>query len=321
MTMKQIVPDYYKQFQCIAGKCRHNCCIGWEIDIDEDTAAYYRTVSGTMGTRLQSEIDWKEQPCFQLGEEERCPFLNENNLCDIILNLGEEHICEICTEHPRFHNDMGDRIESGLGLCCEEAGRLILGWQGKVILEESSERNTEEGDPDLEEMIELRDEAIRILQNRGQKMSERVQRMRKFCGVETYCTGRKNMVQWTGFLKGLERLDERWTQVLDFVAENAESADVTGFDRHMKDRQTEYEQLVVYLLFRHMINAFDEVDLAARAEFAVWGYEWIHMAGAAVWTVTGQFSFEDQVELVRLFSSEIEYSEENLDAVLDEMVA
>ena len=35
------VPSYYKTFQCIADKCEHSCCIGWEIDIDEDSYDYY----------------------------------------------------------------------------------------------------------------------------------------------------------------------------------------------------------------------------------------------------------------------------------------
>ena len=35
--MKLYAPEYYKQFQCIADKCTHSCCIGWEIDIDEIT--------------------------------------------------------------------------------------------------------------------------------------------------------------------------------------------------------------------------------------------------------------------------------------------
>ena len=27
------VPSYYKTFQCIADKCEHSCCIGWEIEL------------------------------------------------------------------------------------------------------------------------------------------------------------------------------------------------------------------------------------------------------------------------------------------------
>ena len=57
----------------------------------------------------------------------------------------------------------------------------------------------------------------------------------------------------------------------------------------------------------------------ARAAFAVLGFRLIHALGAAAFTLRGDFSFEDQVELCRLFSSEIEYCEENLYAILDEL--
>ena len=36
--MKIIAPNYYPAFRCIADKCRHSCCIGWEIDIDPTPA-------------------------------------------------------------------------------------------------------------------------------------------------------------------------------------------------------------------------------------------------------------------------------------------
>ena len=39
--MIMLVPNYYKDFLCIADKCRHSCCIGWEIDIDEETLEFY----------------------------------------------------------------------------------------------------------------------------------------------------------------------------------------------------------------------------------------------------------------------------------------
>lgn len=31
--MNLYVPDYYPAFRCIAERCRHTCCAGWEIDI------------------------------------------------------------------------------------------------------------------------------------------------------------------------------------------------------------------------------------------------------------------------------------------------
>ncbi len=33
--LKIVMPDYFKQFKCIGGKCEDSCCIGWDIDVDE----------------------------------------------------------------------------------------------------------------------------------------------------------------------------------------------------------------------------------------------------------------------------------------------
>ena len=112
--MQHIFPDYYKDFKCIASRCKYNCCIGWEIDIDDDTAAFYKTVGGDIGKRLCENIANEGTEHFILGENERCPFLNKNNLCDIIIELGEEHICTICQKHPRFEMSCPDVLKQGL---------------------------------------------------------------------------------------------------------------------------------------------------------------------------------------------------------------
>ena len=84
--MQQVYPNYYPQFQCTAGACRHSCCIGWEIDIDEASAARYAALPGAFGDRLRQQIDWEsDPPHFILGEKERSPFLNADTLCDMIL--------------------------------------------------------------------------------------------------------------------------------------------------------------------------------------------------------------------------------------------
>ena len=124
--MKIYVPNYYKNFRCIAGACKHSCCIGWEIDIDEDTLEVYKNVGGCFGKRLNESISPGEDTHFILAENERCPFLNDENLCDIYIELGEDNLCQICSDHPRFRNFYSDRIEMGLGLCCEAATDLIL---------------------------------------------------------------------------------------------------------------------------------------------------------------------------------------------------
>lgn len=310
--MLYVFPDYYSEFQCIAGACRHSCCIGWEIDIDPDTAEFYKTVPGPFGQQLAEHIDWSQPPHFRLGPDERCPFLNEQGLCRMILTLGEEHLCGICADHPRFRNELPGRVETGLGLCCEEAARLILTRPDPAVLVSSGQ---DEGVED--EIIALRDQVLCALQNRARSIPERVEDMLALCGG---ALPRRSMAQWAALLLSLERLDETWTQVLTFLRDCGDSADLAGFDAHMAQRQSEYEQLLVYLVYRHLANAFNGDELASRSAFAALGYTLLRAIGAAVWSHTGRFSAEDQVELARLFSSEIEYSQDNMDILLDALL-
>lgn len=307
--MPQVYPDYYKKFRCIADRCRHNCCIGWEIDIDDCTAQKYKNVSGNFGKRLDKHISKDIEPHFILGTDERCPFLNKQNLCDIIIELGEENLCTICSEHPRFHNELPDRIESGLGLCCEAAAELILGQKEPMTLICNEELQ-------YDEVINLRDEIISILQNRNKTLEERIAEMLSHCGAQM---PQKNISEWIELLRSLERLDNEWTELLDILKNEHKNADIKGFNKFMALRHTEYEQLTVYLIYRHFANASDISSAASRANFAAFGFWLIHLLGAVIWTKTGDFTFYDQVNIVRLFSSEIEYSDENFYILLDEL--
>ena len=155
--MKIRKPEYYDSFQCIGSACRDTCCAGWEIEIDEESAERYKRVTGELGERLRASItETEEEIYFNLQAGRRCPFLNKENLCDLILDQGEEILCEICREHPRHYQWFGDYTEVGLGLCCEEAARLLFRTKGKLtfILEEEQE----ESDENLEELL-VKDQA------------------------------------------------------------------------------------------------------------------------------------------------------------------
>ena len=58
--MNIFAPTYYSKFKCIADKCSHNCCVGWEIDIDEDTLLKYNSVGGSFGKRLKDNITFDD---------------------------------------------------------------------------------------------------------------------------------------------------------------------------------------------------------------------------------------------------------------------
>lgn len=133
--MKVIVPDYYKDFKCIAGACEDTCCAGWEVDVDEDSYQRYREAGGSIGERLKAVMIPKSEGdgcSFRLMPDKRCPFLNEKNLCDIYTELGEDALCDTCAYFPRFVHDYGSCREMGPAPSCFTAAQLMVTKQEKT---------------------------------------------------------------------------------------------------------------------------------------------------------------------------------------------
>lgn len=304
MTMKTVTPDCCKGFSCIAGACRHSCCLGWEIDIDEETLRRYQTVPGALGERLREAIEETDGAAhFRLTPEERCPFLNGDNLCDLIIAMGEDSLCQICADHPRFRSEWSDRTEVGFGLCCEAAGRLILGWREPVRLVTVDDDGAEE-EPDEEEaaLLALRDELIAQMQNRAMPFEDRLNALSERCRYPD-----RPWHEWRDFLLSLERLDSAWETALNALPDDPPPLG--------PEWDVPFEQLAVYLLFRHLPGALEDGDVQGRARFCVLVTELLR----ALLAVRSEPTMEGLVELTRLYSSEIEYSDENVGAILDEL--
>ncbi len=278
--MKEIFPNYYKKFKCIAGKCKHSCCIGWEIDIDEDTMDLYNCLQGEFAEKIRANIEG-EVPHFILKEGDRCPFLNQNGLCDIILTLGEEAICDICHLHPRFSNFYDDYVETGLGLCCEEAARIILTENEKFSVPIVKDNK----------FFAERQEVFDILQNRDITVLERFKNLSEKYRFE-FDFSNKELYD---FYMSLERLDKDWENELEKL-KTAAGTDI--FER--EDLQIFFEQLACYFIFRHfekgigfaLISCFVIGTICSKCE-----------------------TFEQMLDVTRMYSSEIEYSEENTEKV------
>lgn len=310
--MLTVYPDYYPQFSCIASRCKHSCCIGWEIDIDPASLARFRSIQGPMGQRLAESISHGEDPHFILGKGERCPFLNGEGLCDLILYGGEAILCQICTDHPRYRNFLPGRTEIGLGLCCEAAGKLILAQKEPVTLCVSG---TEEGlEPEADSLLVLRQQALDIAQDRNLPFASREEALlERFQGWIPDLTA----PQWAEVYLSLERLEDTWTGVLENLQEHGDQVDIPSFAQYMAGRGEEYEQLLVYFLYRHFLTAYEDGDVGSKVSFAVLSTRILFWLGALHWQQRGSFSLEDQMEYARLYSAEIEYSPDNLDALFD----
>lgn len=295
--MQIAVPNYYKEFSCIAGECRHSCCIGWEIDIDADTYGMYTGIEGELGERLKKSISCEGEPHFILGKDERCPFLNSKGLCDIITECGEGALCDICADHPRFRNFYSDRTEIGLGLCCEAAAALILGFD-KPFGIEVIEDDGEDMKP-YEDEIAIRaafEKAVAIAQDRTLGFADRCNKLTEKFSVAMPAFSPSELAK---LFYSLERLDKEWNKCLDYLDSCERLSEEYSDERAA-------ENLLCYFLFRHMPSALDDGVIASKVGFAV-------LSCRVVMTLSRVADIE---EAARMYSSEIEYSDENLERML-----
>ena len=285
--MKLAAPADYGDFHCLAGQCRHTCCAGWEIAVDPDTAARYRRIPGAFGDRLRAGMT---ADGFRLGEDGRCPFLNGENLCEIILNLGEDALCQVCRDHPRYRNFWSDRVEIGLGLCCEAAVDQLFRRREPLRMAVLADDGAETPPPTREEqaLLQLRDSLLRILQDRSRPLSARLADWRRALGLKRTGPG-----AWAEGLLELEPLDPAWPALLRRIRPRA-----------CRPWAPADEQICAALLYRELPGALTEGRVLGRAAFPLRAAELLrHLPG-------------DPRENLRLFSAEIEYSRENLDAAL-----
>ena len=134
--MKVLKPFYYDDFKCIANKCIDSCCIGWQINIDEKTYKKYKKVKGVFGknlkegiTRIRSNGNQLEYGKMKL-KDKKCSMLNEENLCNIYINLGEDYLCSTCKVYPRDINKYGEIYERNLYMSCPEVARYFVKLKG-----------------------------------------------------------------------------------------------------------------------------------------------------------------------------------------------
>ncbi len=306
-----LAPSYYGEFKCIQDKCRHSCCIDWEIVIDDITLEKYKEKdTEIMKTVTESE----DGACFSLSPDGRCPHLNENGLCNIIISHGEGYLSDICRRHPRFFNSPGDKsCELGLGIVCEEACRIILEHEGKFSL-----IPIDESDPAWADFSALptasvvdfnpcaeRDAIISKIEDESLSLAEKLSELKLSFGLtELHTNG-----EWLELLLSLEILDTEWEELLTSLSNTEESAPI-----HTEAYDKYFERLLVYFVFRHVSAAVSRDNLCARLAFSIFSLELI----MSLFFASQTRSLETLIELAREYSAEIEYSEDNTSALIFE---
>jgi lysine-N-methylase len=190
-------PQYMKSFHCIGSSCEDSCCVGWRVDIDQDTYKKYRKIkSEEMSVMMEKNVTRNRSTTksggnyakVKLAEGGACPFLNAEMLCRIQLEHGEEYLSNVCTTYPRTTNIINGLLERSATMSCPEVARMALLKQEPMefdqYLEAAHIRNIAKNDINTEEirfankperyLWELRVFSITLLQDRNLRLWERL---------------------------------------------------------------------------------------------------------------------------------------------------
>ena len=210
--MKNYHLNYYPEFKCIAKKCKHTCCAGWEMLIDKESLDKYQSDLSPFAKTLKNGINFKKSK-FKHDKHKRCTFLNQSGLCDLIINLGEESLCQVCRDHPRFRSFFSDRVEMGLGFSCEQATKIILSFKDKIELVQTSDNFANEQLSFIEQhVLSFREKALSIIQDRTSDINDRIKKLLTFCNTE-FST--KDFNKILRCFIGFEKLDKSWNKRLN----------------------------------------------------------------------------------------------------------
>lgn len=305
-------PTFYRDFKCIANRCTDSCCIGWEIDIDSAAYEKYRL----MPENFQKNIAVCDGVAhFVLTEDERCPFLQKDGLCKIILEHSEDMLCDICREHPRFYEWYGIYKDAGVGLCCEEAVRLLL--ESEKPLEYETVETQEISDDDTPEDIcksvfELRKSLFSIINDRSLTLFDRIEKCFSEIGVKDVaapCSADELLAECVEIAKEMSPFDELWEKYILSLEALSFQEVKERINKALSENQIRYEKSLSYFVFRHFIKACFDGDLLAHFKLAVI----MMIFEMLIDCVNDELLFN-----TRYLSKQVEYSEENIDLLTDE---
>ena len=299
--MKKYLFNYSKNFKCVGSNCKHSCCGGWEISIDKKTRDNYKKLENC-DDRFKNSLIGKN---IALNEILRCPFLDDDNLCHIIKNYGEKSLSKTCKTHPRFINYFSSFTETGLGLYCEEACRIILSETKKMkpVLVRKT-KNAKRLTSFEKTILEFRKNALKIAQNDKISIEERLELLEKESSISL---NKKPYKEWIEFYSFLEKLP---TCEFDFSALKRLDSFSKIVDKHAKP----LEQILSYLIYRHLPRAIDNIDLSVRLAFCVLSLRLIYQTFLSMGGGTCAI-----IDACREYTSNIELSDDNLYSVLNEI--
>lgn len=297
--MKIVKPTFYKNFKCIAGDCPDSCCQGWEVDADSDSLEYYKTLDNSLEIkkRIDSVLskDEFDNTIFTLASKKRCPFLNDENLCDMHIAIGGEHTPYTCRTFPRFIYDFGATREIGISFSCPVASDMMYNTESFDFETEVNSDLPTLNDIDAEKYFLLykgRAEAYKIAKDKNKSIRERLNYLLDL-GVLLqeklfpYDEGGDDIAFFDVF-KNPELINPEWKEKVENFSL-----------KQVSDTQSN-ENILMYFLYKYLMQAVYDDDALSKIKMAVLGVLINTYFGEDSWTV-------------HLWSKETEHSQYNMD--------
>ncbi|MEZ7532498.1 flagellin lysine-N-methylase [Veillonella atypica] len=297
--MISLYPTFYHTFQCKADQCHHTCCQKWTIDVDEETAKLYQTLPTPLGEDLRKFMTVDDEGYYFMFSDKQptCPLLREDGLCRVVLELGEDSLCDTCHMHPRFYKYIEDLELCGVGLSCEESVEKLLATEGDQLLftiEDDDCEFTAEDRPVLENIFDLLALGINpaICQFTLNHSIHYCQEL-----VTIYKKTEPIDEEWTKQLAHLEAMLSSTTASTTMDLLNADIIDVSALNK-----------VYQYILYRQ-IDMLAEYSLESLVRYAF---------DATVFIALLTHQFGNLPEQIRRWSEQIEYDEDNVAFLFNE---
>ena len=296
--MISLYPTFYHTFQCKANQCHHTCCQKWTIDVDEETAKLYQTLPTPLGEDLRKFMTVDDEGYYFMFSDKQptCPLLREDGLCRVVLELGEDSLCDTCHMHPRFYKYIEDLELCGVGLSCEESVEKLLATEGDQLqftIEDDNGEFTADDRPVLENIFDLLALGINpaICQFTANHSIQCCQEL-----ISLY--------------KETEPIDEEWTKQLAHLEDMLASTTATNttdlLNLDAQERAT-LNKVYQYILYRQ-IDMLAEYSLESLVRYAF---------DATVFIALLTHQFGNLPEQIRRWSEQIEYDEDNVSFLFD----
>ncbi|ELC8442728.1 flagellin lysine-N-methylase [Clostridium perfringens] len=239
MKANFFMPKYMATFKCIGPKCTDTCCAGWDINIDEATFKKYENNNSNLNDLVKGKYIKNEHSAdsFNYGfmvitKDKKCPFLNNDLLCEIHGKCGEENLSITCKRYPRVFNIIDDIYEkSGIPSCEEICSKAFLNKEKMEFIEAEEELDEEtieirrvidtdafiDSDSLIQYFWDIRVNSINIMQNRDYSIEERLLILKSFYEKLEYLKKEDNFYEIEEMLEEINEDPSSTTSILKDV--------------------------------------------------------------------------------------------------------